>query len=134
MVSYNNFLLFFYFLLSSQYLTTHLSSKIINKSIIISPILPISLFSFFLPFFDKNYLIIFLLAIKWFIKFSNQYFFVLHTVFSGPYTFSIGDTASYTQYVRGGIVTKVKMPKKIDFVSNLHTCLLQYVVAITIRE
>lgn len=33
----------------------------------------------------------------------------------GPYTFSIGDTASYTQYVRGGIVTKVKMPKKIDF-------------------
>ncbi|ESO99442.1 hypothetical protein LOTGIDRAFT_113559 [Lottia gigantea] len=33
----------------------------------------------------------------------------------GPYTFSIGDTTSYSDYVRGGIVTKVKMPKTICF-------------------
>ncbi|XP_039567135.1 ubiquitin-like modifier-activating enzyme 1 [Passer montanus] len=33
----------------------------------------------------------------------------------GPYTFSIGDTSSYGDYVRGGIVTQVKMPKHIHF-------------------
>ncbi|XP_068026605.1 LOW QUALITY PROTEIN: ubiquitin-like modifier-activating enzyme 1 [Melanerpes formicivorus] len=33
----------------------------------------------------------------------------------GPYTFSIGDTSSYGDYVRGGIVTQVKMPKHIQF-------------------
>lgn len=35
----------------------------------------------------------------------------------GPYTFSIGDTRSYSTYVRGGIATQVKMPKKTTFVS-----------------
>lgn len=38
---------------------------------------------------------------------------------SGPYTFSICDTAGYTDYVRGGIVSQVKMPKKITFVSDV---------------
>uniref|UniRef100_A0A8C5X5T0 E1 ubiquitin-activating enzyme n=1 Tax=Malurus cyaneus samueli TaxID=2593467 RepID=A0A8C5X5T0_9PASS len=33
----------------------------------------------------------------------------------GPYTFSIGDTSGYGDYVRGGIVTQVKMPKHIHF-------------------
>ncbi len=33
----------------------------------------------------------------------------------GPYTFSIGDTTSYSDYVRGGIVTQVKMPKILKF-------------------
>ncbi|XP_013188250.1 ubiquitin-like modifier-activating enzyme 1 [Amyelois transitella] len=33
----------------------------------------------------------------------------------GPYTFSIGDTTSFSKYNRGGIVTQVKMPKKIAF-------------------
>lgn len=33
----------------------------------------------------------------------------------GPYTFSIGDTTGFSKYVRGGIVTQVKMPKKIAF-------------------
>ncbi|XP_068524646.1 LOW QUALITY PROTEIN: ubiquitin-like modifier-activating enzyme 1, partial [Anas acuta] len=33
----------------------------------------------------------------------------------GPYTFSIGDTSGYGDYVRGGIVTQVKMPKHIRF-------------------
>lgn len=33
----------------------------------------------------------------------------------GPYTFSIGDTSSFTEYERGGIVTQVKMPKTISF-------------------
>uniref|UniRef100_A0A672Q3G8 E1 ubiquitin-activating enzyme n=1 Tax=Sinocyclocheilus grahami TaxID=75366 RepID=A0A672Q3G8_SINGR len=37
-----------------------------------------------------------------------------------PYTFSICDTSSFSDYVRGGIVTQVKMPKKIAFVSQLH--------------
>uniref|UniRef100_A0A8C3H5S0 E1 ubiquitin-activating enzyme n=1 Tax=Chrysemys picta bellii TaxID=8478 RepID=A0A8C3H5S0_CHRPI len=33
----------------------------------------------------------------------------------GPYTFSIGDTSSFSEYVRGGIVSQVKMPQKISF-------------------
>jgi len=37
---------------------------------------------------------------------------------SGPYTFSIGDTSSFSDYVRGGIATQVKMPATIHFVSG----------------
>lgn len=33
----------------------------------------------------------------------------------GPYTFSIGDTTSYSDYIKGGFATQVKMPKKIKF-------------------
>ncbi|PSN34011.1 Ubiquitin-like modifier-activating enzyme 1 [Blattella germanica] len=33
----------------------------------------------------------------------------------GPYTFSIGDTSGYTEYIRGGVVTQVKMPKILHF-------------------
>jgi len=36
---------------------------------------------------------------------------------AGPYTFKIGDTSSYGQYVKGGIATQVKMPKEISFQS-----------------
>lgn len=35
----------------------------------------------------------------------------------GPYTFSIGDTTNYSDYICGGIVTQVKMPKVISFKS-----------------
>lgn len=35
----------------------------------------------------------------------------------GPYTFSICDTSSFSEYIRGGIVSQVKVPKKISFVS-----------------
>lgn len=35
----------------------------------------------------------------------------------GPYTFCIGDTTSYSDYIKGGIVTQVKMPKKLNFKS-----------------
>lgn len=35
----------------------------------------------------------------------------------GPYTFSIGDTTKYSEYIRGGIVTQVKMPKILEFKS-----------------
>lgn len=35
----------------------------------------------------------------------------------GPYTFSICDTTGFSDYIRGGIVSQVKMPKKITFVS-----------------
>ncbi|CAL4109432.1 unnamed protein product [Meganyctiphanes norvegica] len=35
----------------------------------------------------------------------------------GPFTFSIGDTSGFSDYVRGGIVTQVKMPKAINFKS-----------------
>uniref|UniRef100_A0A8D0D3P0 E1 ubiquitin-activating enzyme n=1 Tax=Sander lucioperca TaxID=283035 RepID=A0A8D0D3P0_SANLU len=38
----------------------------------------------------------------------------------GPYTFSICETSGFTDYVRGGIVSQVKMPKKISFVSVCH--------------
>ncbi|XP_075220974.1 ubiquitin-like activating enzyme 1 [Lycorma delicatula] len=33
----------------------------------------------------------------------------------GTYTFSIGDTSSFSDYSHGGIVTQVKMPKKLHF-------------------
>lgn len=33
----------------------------------------------------------------------------------GPYTFSIGDTSSFSKYVRGGYVHQVKKPKIIEF-------------------
>uniref|UniRef100_A0A0A9XZ86 E1 ubiquitin-activating enzyme n=4 Tax=Lygus hesperus TaxID=30085 RepID=A0A0A9XZ86_LYGHE len=33
----------------------------------------------------------------------------------GPYTFSIGNTSSLSEYVRGGVVTQVKMPKILNF-------------------
>ena len=35
----------------------------------------------------------------------------------GPFAFSIGDTTEFSQYLRGGIVTEVKKPKSITFVS-----------------
>lgn len=35
----------------------------------------------------------------------------------GPYTFSIGDTSKFGEYVTGGISTQVKMPKTISFKS-----------------
>lgn len=35
----------------------------------------------------------------------------------GPYTFSIGDTSHFSDYIRGGIATQVHMPKKLSFKS-----------------
>ncbi|KAK9765192.1 E1 ubiquitin-activating protein [Basidiobolus ranarum] len=35
----------------------------------------------------------------------------------GPYTFSIGDTSAFNDYIKGGIFTQVKMPKALDFKS-----------------
>jgi ubiquitin-activating enzyme E1 len=35
----------------------------------------------------------------------------------GPYTFSIGDTTKFSNYERGGVVSQVKMPKNVQFVS-----------------
>ncbi|XP_041037385.1 uncharacterized protein LOC121274248 isoform X5 [Carcharodon carcharias] len=35
----------------------------------------------------------------------------------GPYTFSICDTSAFSDYIRGGIVTQVKMAKKLSFKS-----------------
>lgn len=35
----------------------------------------------------------------------------------GPYTFSISDTTNYADYVRGGVVLQVKMPKVVSFKS-----------------
>ena len=37
----------------------------------------------------------------------------------GPYTFSIGDTSAFGEYLGGGIVTQVKQPKDIQFVSDI---------------
>merc|ERR1719411_2353122 len=36
---------------------------------------------------------------------------------AGPYTFKIGDTSTFGQYVKGGIATQVKMPTEISFQS-----------------
>lgn len=33
----------------------------------------------------------------------------------GPYTFTIGDTTKFSEYVRGGIAIQVKMPKTVSF-------------------
>lgn len=33
----------------------------------------------------------------------------------GPYTFSIGDTSNFSEYIRGGIATQVKMPQTLKF-------------------
>ncbi|KAJ2617152.1 E1 ubiquitin-activating protein [Coemansia sp. RSA 1365] len=35
----------------------------------------------------------------------------------GPYTFSIGDTSSLSEYVRGGLFKQVKMPVSLNFLS-----------------
>lgn len=35
----------------------------------------------------------------------------------GPYTFTIGDTSSFGDYIRGGIFNQIKMPKLLEFVS-----------------
>ena len=40
---------------------------------------------------------------------------IILIVFLGPYTFSIGDTSSFGDYIRGGVATQVKMPKVIRF-------------------
>ena len=48
----------------------------------------------------------------------------------GPYTFSIGDTSNLSDYVRGGIVTQVKMPKTVQF-RSLRECLQQPELMIT---
>ena len=40
-------------------------------------------------------------------------------VVKGPYTFSIGDASDLSDYVSGGIVTQVKMPTAVNFVSIL---------------
>lgn len=36
---------------------------------------------------------------------------------AGPYTFSIGDTSEYSDYIKGGYATQVKMPQILHFVS-----------------
>ena len=35
----------------------------------------------------------------------------------GPFSFSIGDTTKMSQYIEGGVVTQVKMPKSFEFAS-----------------
>lgn len=35
----------------------------------------------------------------------------------GPHTFKIGDTSGFSDYSKGGIFTRVKMPKTLHFVS-----------------
>lgn len=40
-----------------------------------------------------------------------------YLLYLGPYTFSICDTSNFSDYIRGGIVSQVKVPKKISFVS-----------------
>ncbi|CAM9203450.1 unnamed protein product [Rangifer tarandus platyrhynchus] len=39
----------------------------------------------------------------------------------GPYTFSICDTSNFSDYIRGGIVSQVKIAKKISFKSLLNS-------------
>lgn len=39
------------------------------------------------------------------------------TSVTGPYSFSIGDTSAFSEYERGGVVTEVKQPSMLKFVS-----------------
>lgn len=43
----------------------------------------------------------------------------------GPYSFSICDTSSFSEYKKGGVVTEVKQPCMLNFVSaNIHTFII----------
>ena len=39
--------------------------------------------------------------------------------YKGPYTFSIGDTTGFSDYVKGGVAVQVKMPRTFKFVRNI---------------
>ena len=49
------------------------------------------------------------------LQLDNNY---MYSSMAGPYTFSIGDTSGFSDYLRGGIATQVKMPKIVKFVST----------------
>lgn len=51
---------------------------------------------------------------------------------AGPYSFKIGDTTAFSEYVQGGVVTQVKMPKTIHFVGLLTCCTLYVVIALAV--
>lgn len=42
----------------------------------------------------------------------------------GPFSFSIGDTSSFSEYQGGGIATQVKVQTEIDFVCFFYDALL----------
>jgi ubiquitin-activating enzyme E1 len=50
----------------------------------------------------------------------------------GPYTFTIGDTTRFDDYVSGGLFTQVKMPKDIAFVSTRKELTIPLALLITI--
>ena len=45
--------------------------------------------------------------------------FIVNSFVLGPFTFSIGDTRGFSDYIRGGVAIQVKKPKAINFVSHL---------------
>ena len=45
--------------------------------------------------------------------------FIVNSLVLGPFTFSIGDTREFNDYIRGGVAIQVKKPKAINFVSHL---------------
>lgn len=53
--------------------------------------------------------------IQYSLQLDNNY---MYSSMAGPYTFSIGDTSGFSDYLRGGIATQVKMPKIVKFVST----------------
>ena len=53
----------------------------------------------------------------------------------GPYTFSIGDCSDLSDYTRGGIVTQVKMPTSVHFVSSSYFSLTSlFILDLVIRS
>lgn len=52
--------------------------------------------------------------------FFNKIFFKI-----GPYTFSIGDTSEFSDYISGGVATQVKTQKDFTFVSYLFSISIQ---------
>ncbi|XP_058570974.1 ubiquitin-like modifier-activating enzyme 1 isoform X3 [Neofelis nebulosa] len=46
----------------------------------------------------------------------------------GPYTFSICDTSNFSEYIQGGIVRQVKVPKKISFEDAIELVTLAHAI------
>lgn len=66
----------------------------------------------------QNFMRILILGYEHFICNMVQVLMYMYSSMAGPYTFSIGDTSGFSDYLRGGIATQVKMPKIVKFVST----------------
>lgn len=50
-------------------------------------------------------------------SFFDSFQTITMSFFSGPFTFTIGDTSQFGEYIGGGTVTELKMKETVKFVS-----------------